>query len=297
VLFDTVVVGAGLIGLAIARRLQKAGHSVMLFDQGRAGGEASWAGAGMLAPHGESFPDAYWTGLAHHALAEYPGFVASLNAPIDFRISGAIEFRDGQRLEFPDEAQVNPRDLVAALRPGLGVAENTRVESIETVPNGVSINGIQARTAVVAGGAWSSLLPGLPAAIPVRGHMLAFEMPPGSLPQILRRGHTYLLQRASGLTLAGSTEQHVGFDRSLDPEALADLAARTGELWPELAGRQPADAWCGFRPATPSGVPEVHQLPGSPIWCAYGHFRNGILLADVTAELVVNDIVAALAGQ
>ena len=293
--FDTVVVGAGLIGLAIARRLQKAGHSVMLFDQGRAGGEASWAGAGMLAPHGESFPDAYWTQLAHHALAEYPGFVASLNAPIDFRVSGAVEYRHGERLEFPDEAQVNPRDLTAALRPGLGVAEDTRVESIEPVPYGVSINGIQARTAVVAAGAWSSQLPGSPACFPVRGHMLAYAMPPGSLPHILRQGHTYLLQRASGLTLAGSTEQHVGFDRSLDPEALADLAVRSGELWPELAGRQPDDAWCGFRPATPSGVPEVRQLAGQPIWCAYGHFRNGILLADVTSELVVNDITAALA--
>lgn len=284
-----MVVGAGLVGLAVARRLTSLGLSVKVLEKGRVGREASWAGAGMLAPHSEAFPDAYWTRLARQALADYPTFVASLPGAVDFRISGAIEYgEDGSAHEFPDEAQVNPRDLVAALAQELEIEEGREVRSLDE---------LNVRVAIVAAGAWSGRIPGLPECFPVRGHLLAYKMPRGTLLPTLRRGHTYILQRSNGLTIVGSTEELVGFDRTLDRAALDELRARGEALWPELRGETPVDAWCGFRPATPSGVPEVGRIGHSNVWCAFGHFRNGILLADATAELVAADVFSALSSD
>jgi glycine/D-amino acid oxidase-like deaminating enzyme len=130
--------------------------------------------------------------------------------------------------------------------------------------------------------------------VPVKGWLVAYDMPPGSLSGILRHEHTYVLQRSSGLTIVGSTEERVGFDRSPDPDALADLERRGAELWPELRGRRRADAWCGFRPATPSGVPEHGRIAGTNVWLAYGHYRNGILLAPVVARRLAEDIATSL---
>ncbi len=284
---DTAVVGAGIVGLAIARQLQQAGQRVRVWDQGKAGGESSWAGAGMLAPHGESFPDPAWTAKAFAALAMYPAWIAALEResglPIDFRVCGAREWRDGAWLEFPDEAVVDPRNVVAALAQGLEIEQNVRVEDPAA---------LDADTVVIAAGAWSGLLPGLPPTVPVKGHMLAYQLPPGSLPHILRSGHTYIVQRRTGLTLVGSNEEEAGFDRSLNRAALDDLRQRGEQLWPELATRQPVDAWTGFRPATPDRVPVVRPLAGTRLWLAYGHFRNGILLAPQTAAEVAASIAA-----
>lgn len=270
------VIGGGIIGLSIARELEKRGLEAEVFDQGPVAREASWAGAGMLAPNDEAFPNLEWSRLAREALAVYPDWVASLEResaqPIDFRHYGR-------------DAVVDPRDVCRALRANLTIREGARIDRADSV---------RARAVVVAAGAWSGQIEGLPPALPVKGWLIAYDMPPGSLPGILRRGHTYVLQRSSGLTIVGSTEQRVGFDRSADPVALADLERRGAELWPELRGRRPADAWCGFRPATPSGVPEHGRLAGTNVWLAYGHYRNGILLAPVVGRLIADDIVTSL---
>ncbi len=92
---DAIVVGAGIIGSSIAWRLAQGGWRVTLLDAGRAGGEASWAGAGMLAPGGEVTERTQWAEFAIHSLRLYPGFIAELQAetsfPIDFQRGGAIE--------------------------------------------------------------------------------------------------------------------------------------------------------------------------------------------------------------
>lgn len=283
---DSIVIGAGIVGLSIARELRKAGLNVVVLERGSAGREASWAGAGMLSPHGEKLPDAFWAAKAHEALTRYPTWVCELEAEtgrkIDYRASGSVEYDSaGTKTEFPDEAIVDPRDIVAALRQNLEIREGTEVREIDPKA---------AKTIIVAAGAWSGSFRGLPPSVPVRGHLISYDMPPGSLIPILRRGHTYILQRSNGLTIVGSTEENVGFDRTLDREALVDLEKRGVALWPELAGKRPVDAWCGFRPATPSGLPEVGQISGTNVWRAYGHFRNGILLAEVTARIIAEDI-------
>ncbi len=285
------MVGGGIIGLSIARELKARGLDVVVFEKGRTASEASWAGAGMLAPGGEKFPGAAWASRARLALDEYPAWIRSLESEsgltIDFKVTGARELREGAWVESTGDAIVDPRDVCRALAANLRVEEGCEIRELDPQ---------LARSFVVAAGAWSGSIAGAPPAVPVKGWLIAYDMPPHSLPSILRQGcgHTYILQRSSGLTLVGSTEERVGFDRSADPGAVAALMARGEALWPELQGRTPVDAWCGFRPATPSGLPEHGRLPGANVWLCYGHYRNGILLAPVAARLIADDLVTTL---
>jgi glycine oxidase len=300
------VVGGGIIGMSIAWRLAQRGVAVEVFDAGRIGGEASWAGAGMLAPGGEVDAPTRLAQLTVDSLKLYPDFVHELEfesgQKIDFAQCGAIErTRDDARARaqaslgilscrwnadevfYPDDAVVDPRDVVRALRVicerrGVPLRENSPVSRIEG-------------PAVLAAGAWSSTI-GTPVpirpAFPVRGHLVSYRMPPGSVPRILRSGHTYILQRNTGLTIVGSETEHVGFDRTINPEIVADIDRRARTLLPQLP--QPHEAWIGFRPATEALEPEVGMLPGTGIFLAYGHYRNGILLAPVTAKMALEQI-------
>jgi glycine oxidase len=286
------VIGAGVIGASIAWRLRQAGLEVDLLDASTLGAEASSASVGILAPRSELGP------LAEESMALYPGFVAELSSasgrPIDYGICGS--WIDG--IFRPGDGYVDPRDLLAALRVilldgGVRLRENSPCHSIDTASAGAI---------VLAAGAWSSSvevhhrgrrLP-LVRAIPVKGHLLGYGLAPGSLGPILWSDHTYILQRATGFTIAGSTEESAGFDRSVDPRICNDIHARASALWPELASHAPAECWIGFRPDT-----EYHQLQlgragDSNLWTAYGHYRNGILLAPVTAQRIASDIISSL---
>jgi glycine oxidase len=300
------VVGAGIIGMSIAWRLVQRGLKIEIFDAGRVGGEASWAGAGMLAPGGEVDGASQLSQLTIDSLKLYSGFVHELEAesgvPIDFRQCGAIEYTaDDRRAEaqaalgirsrrlnarevcYPDDAVVDPRDVVRALRVacerrGVTIHEYQRVTKIEGA-------------AVLAAGAWSSSIETpvpVHAAFPVRGHLVSYQMEPGSVPRILRSGDTYILQRASGLTIAGSNTEHVGFDRAPNLDVIADIDRRARAVLPELPA--PHESWLGFRPATATLEPQIGVLPGTEIFLAYGHYRNGILLAPITAKLAVSQL-------
>jgi glycine oxidase len=107
VAFDTIIAGAGIIGASIAWRLSQSGLRVLLLDAARMGGEASSAGAGMLAPGGDIEQHSPWIGLAIESLRLYPAFVAELQEEtgcrIDFQRLGAVELapspREWQALE------------------------------------------------------------------------------------------------------------------------------------------------------------------------------------------------------
>ena len=126
----------------------------------------------------------------------------------------------------------------------------------------------------------------------MKGHLIGYQQPPGMCSVILRHGHTYLLQRAGGLLIAGSSEQHVGFDRSIDAGIVADLAARAAFLLPHLATETPTETWTGLRPASDALHTGAHGA-GGRLFLAYGHFRNGILLAPVTGRDLADEISAS----
>ncbi len=277
----------------------------------------------MLAPGSEFLRQSQWTELALESLDLYPGYVEELRQEsgleIDYIASGAIEYPaspedwpgmrergESQRgyglacevgeneLRYPRDAIVDPRQVMEAL------AEACRRRGVE-IHEGAPLNhyDTQGSPLVIAAGAWSGRLViteqgkkvPLPETVPVKGHLLGYRLEPGTLKTILRRGHTYVLQRSNGYTLAGSNEERIGFDREINEKVVADIAARAARLCPLLEGRAPAEAWCGFRPQTKTGALALGRVEGTSVWLAYGHYRNGILMAPSTARRIAEEIV------
>lgn len=333
---DVIVVGGGIIGGSIAWRLAQAGAAVTLVDAGAFGGEASWAGAGMLAPGGEIAGRSRWAEFALESLAQYPAFVAELESEtglgIDYRRCGAVEIArtesewqdllarraaqaelgiraeiTGGGIFYPDDALVDPRDVTRAVRCAcekrrVRIREQTRGLAVRVTRGRAEVETsggvLSGSAAVLAAGAWSGQIPvdgedgriAIPASFPMRGHLLGYALEPGSLGPILRHGHTYVMQRSSGFTIAGTSSEQVGFNRELDPEIVDDICARAGELLPRLRSAPEPTAWLGFRPATEDFAPAIGRVGDTCLWLAYGHYRNGILLAPATAARVAGEM-------
>ena len=328
-----IVAGAGIIGLSCAWRLAQKGVKVRVFDSRQVSREASWAGAGMLAPGGELDQASPLTRIALESLHQYPDFVAELQElsglSIDYQRCGAIEpaFTEAEAVAlesralrqadigirsepitykrsvsarfYPDDQLVAPREVtnalrIACLRTGVFIHEHETVT--ELVQNGSGVRTNQGEypddSVLIAAGAWSSSLrSGLPVAMPVRGHLIAYRPERTLIGSILRHGHTYLLQRRdTERTIAGSSTEHVGFDREIDERTVSDIHSRAARLLPDLAALTPADRWNGFRPGIEGGSPAVGRIEGTNIWTAYGHYRNGILLAPETARMIAESV-------
>jgi glycine/D-amino acid oxidase-like deaminating enzyme len=157
---------------------------------------------------------------------------------------------------------------------------------------------------VLAAGAWSNTIAithhgepvELPRSAPVKGHLIAFRLRPGVLGPFLRKHNTYILQRSDGLLIAGATEEHVGFDTTIELAACDGLHARAADILPELATAEPVRRWIGFRPGPEhEDGPVMNRVAATNLWLAYGHYRNGILLTPVTSQRISSEISAALA--
>ena len=332
-----IVAGAGIIGLSCAWRLARCKIPVTVFDAREAGGEASWAGAGMLAPGGEMDRASPLTEMSVHSLAMYPDFVEALReasgVPIDYQRCGAVELalddREAEELEkraagqsaigirsesakhegsvaarfYPDDALVNPRDIIAALRTAClhsGVSIHEWEPVVEILPDGSGVRTVRASYrddgVLISAGAWSSgLVHGfsLPKAMPVRGHLIAWRARAGMLGTILRHENTYLLQRGTGSLIAGASTEHVGFDRTIDDGVVQSIHNRALRLMPLLAGMNPVERWLGFRPGIEGGVPAIGRIEGTAVWMAFGHYRNGILLAPDTARRIEESVTTS----
>ncbi|MCC6263582.1 MAG: FAD-dependent oxidoreductase [Bryobacterales bacterium] len=218
-------------------------------------------------------------------------------------------------LYYPDDAIVDPCQVNAALevalkRVGVTLLIHEPVSAIEPDGDGYAIRVddasgcrvlLRAGSVVLAAGAWSNeiTLPGrvashLPAprrTMPVRGHLVEREGTPGALLPIAREDHLYVFQRNRGTLLTGSNEERVGFDRTPNPAVVEQILDRTDRLLPGLfAPRAENSSWVGFRPGIEGEGPELRRLPEERIWLAYGHYRNGILLAPRTAAYLAGEI-------
>ncbi len=154
---------------------------------------------------------------------------------------------------------------------------------------------VRARHTVLAAGAWSGALlgEGAPHAahtVPARGQILLLRTRPGTLRHMLLDADgAYLVPRADGRILAGSTLEYVGFDRSVTLAGTRRIADAVVALAPGLADAEVEGSWAGLRPDTPDHLPVLGEIePG--LFAATGHFRSGIMLAPVTAE-IVRDLV------
>jgi glycine/D-amino acid oxidase-like deaminating enzyme len=128
--------------------------------------------------------------------------------------------------------------------------------------------------------------------------MLAFGrmMTPVHQPVWGPRG--YVLPRANGLVFAGATVEYVGFRFKTTQRGLAQVRRGAFELVPQLRHAREHFSWFGLRPGSPDGLPMMGTLSGwENVTVATGHFRNGILLAPITGELIAQAIADGRAGE
>jgi len=346
-----VVIGGGVIGLAVAWRAAQRGHAVRVIERGELGAGTSRVAAGMLAPVTEAdagelallelglrsaraWP-AYADELAAASGAD-PGLrrcgslvvardrdeAAALERELALRLDLGLDVERvlasaARRLEpalaptvrlalaVPGDHAADPRALVLALteaarRAGVQLRTRTTVQRIRIDRGrvtGVELAGgelVQAGQVVVAAGAWSGAIAGLPDAAriplrPVKGQILRLRDPQGSglLERIVRFEGGYLVPRGDGRYVLGATMEERGFDTTVTAGGLYELLRDAGELVPGVHELVVEEAAAGLRPATPDNAPvlgtgaEVDGL----VW-ATGHHRNGILLAPVTADIV-----------
>ncbi len=210
---------------------------------------------------------------------------------------------------YPGDGIVNPREMVAALKiaaraRGVEVHEDRAVTAVHVGDGYSDVTAgdfdLRFQAVVIALGAWSSALPvsgvpPLPEAYPVKGHLIGYRQPDQTCSTIIRHGHTYLLQRANGLLVVGASVEHAGFDRTVNPETAEVLAREAAQVFPHLAETTPSQVWIGFRPG--SEQLRVGPWHSPRLQLAYGHYRNGILLAPVTADRITASINASLRKQ
>jgi len=237
-----------------------------------------------------------WLDAAELAAAE-PGLGRALGAvrhPDDGAVDNRLLLRALRAL-----VDAHPRIEVheagvAAVRPGAGAA---RGGTAPRSPAAVTERGEEhaGGALVLAAGAWTPLLAGLPRALPVtpvRGQMLAFGA--SVLRHVVYGLGGYAVPRVDGRTLVGSTMEHAGFDAGTTEAALEGLRARAGALAPALRHAPEVEHWAGLRPVTPDLLPILGADPDHPrLYYACGHSRNGILLGPLSGVCVA----AAIAGR
>jgi glycine oxidase len=186
-------------------------------------------------------------------------------------------------------------------RRAVPVHRHCRIERVEPRRNTTLLHGagftIECGLLVIAGGAWSGSLEGLPRlpVRPVRGQMIAYDGLSWQLRGRVRHRHYYaVLDRSDHSLLVGATVEEAGFDAGLTEDGRLDLMGFAQELLPRLRWKAVSRHWSGLRPGTVDGLPILGRYAESPVLYATGHYRNGILLAPWTASAVAD---AVLRGQ
>jgi len=351
---DVIVIGAGVIGCAVAWRLGQAGMRVVVVERGRVGAEASHAAGGMLAPLAEAERRDDFFNLAVAGLAIYADFARELKASsgidVEYRDEGTLylaltdedeeELERRRRwqcetglnvnrmsaaqalrlepmlsrtlrfaLEFPGDHQVDNRRLMTALQTAArnaGARFLTHTEARELLTESVagrrrivgvatSRGEIRAGAVVTAAGSWSSLLRCDEArrfeVEPVRGQMVAIEMPAPAARHVIYSRRGYLVPRLSGYLIAGSTTERVGYDKRVTAGGVASIIKSAIELMPCVADQAVIETWAGLRPRAPDDLPILGADPRiEGLIYATGHYRNGILLAPITA-LAISELI------
>jgi glycine oxidase len=312
---SVAVVGGGVIGLSIARRLVQRGADVTVYDPGTDDG-AWWGAAGMLAPAGEqNFGERALERLMAESARRWPDFAAELG-DIGYDESGTLHvaltgddvaaatrqwayqslsplrpatLRELEPALSPrvragalaaGDRQVDPRRVVDALRrTGLTIVAE-RVERLTDV---------DADAVVVAAGCGTAALTGLPVR-PVKGQVLRLRGEPRLIRHVLSGSadgrHVYLVPRADGEVVVGATQEE-RTDLAVTVGGVLDLLRAATDLVPALADFEVVEAYARHRPATPDSAPLLGALDDRTVVAA-GHFRNGVLLAPVTADLIAD---------
>lgn len=339
------IVGAGIIGYAIAYELAARGAQVRLVDATGSSQGATRASAGVLAPYIEGHSaDLLRLGLC--SLDRYDNFVARVGAdaqrPIEYRRLGTLQVArsddEARQLEQAarglaksgvshtcldgDAARRLEPSLAEGIRAGLlvpqhgyvGVATLTSALaeaarrhgatlSIARV-SGITLRGRSVRVetsedtfasdaVVVAAGSWSGGIPMTPAVSPpvrpVRGQLLHLRFASPPLSRVVWGTAAYLVPWEDGSVLVGATVEDAGFDERVTVAGVRQLLEGAVELLPAARASTFGEARAGLRPATADELPIIGRSSTMrDVYYATGHYRNGILLAPLTALMIAD---------
>jgi glycine oxidase ThiO len=338
-----IVVGAGVIGCAVARELSARGIGALVVDDRLPGGGATQASAGMLAPYIEGHEGGLLRDLGVRSLNLYDNWIAAVRhesgMEVEYRRLGTLEVAldPDHGAELQRSAGVDPvarvwLDPAAARRqhPALGsiagalstpthgyvaapqltralvgAAEaqgvaftRARVVRIRRAGGALEVETpdgmIRGQTVVLAAGAWINEIDvegsRLPPLKPWRGQLLHLDWHGHhAIDTIVWGPECYIVPRVDGSLLVGATVEDVGFDERATAAGIRDLLDAACELLPEGWGATFRGVRVGLRPATPDELPVIgpdHAVEG--LVHASGHFRNGVLLAPITATLIAD---------
>ncbi|MBW4533779.1 MAG: glycine oxidase ThiO [Pleurocapsa minor HA4230-MV1] len=336
---DILIIGGGVVGLAIAIELKRQGAKVTVVSKDFTQA-ASHAAAGMLAPLAEKLASAPMLDLCLRSRWLYPEWTQKLeeltgietgylpcgilaptySAPQAIAADDRAAWLDRAAIKlyepglsdrvaggwwYPEDGQVDNRSLMrsllqAAQTLGIELKEGVSVKAIQQKQGRVDgvltdVGQLTAQQYVLAAGSWSSQLMPLPVR-PVKGQMLALKMPqklhqPFPLQRILYGEGVYLVPRQDGRLIVGATVEEVDWTPFNTPQGIQSLLAKTTELYPAAADWQIEEFWWGFRPGTPDELPILGRSACDNLFLATGHYRNGILLAPITASLMADLIL------
>ncbi|HUQ34167.1 MAG TPA: glycine oxidase ThiO [Pyrinomonadaceae bacterium] len=239
--------------------------------------------------------------------------VERLSADEARRLEPCISREARKALRFPQDVQVENRRLLAALSSAvekLGVRLLTETPVNSLIIEGGRVQGVEtsrgkvyAPVVILAAGAWTSFLTpsdkGAPwvSIEPVRGQMLCFETRQRLARHVIYSPRGYIVPRLDGRLLAGSTTERVGFEKLVTEAGVRAITSHAQEIAPAVGCLPLMDSWAGLRPRAADDLPVLgasSEVDG--LFYATAHYRNGILLAPLTGELLSEQIMTGRAS-
>jgi glycine oxidase len=345
---DVIVVGAGIIGCAVAQELAVRGARVRVIEARAVAAGATQASAGMLVPYLEAHERGPLFDLTTRSLGLYDDFIARVTSDstitVEYRRCGSLQIAadeaaaarfqhaqqasasilrwldaaDARRVEpsLPESIEgallvathgyVNVNALTEALawgamRHGAEIEAGRRITAIDAangIPAVMTEDGTRwtADTIVLASGSWTPHAGTSDTAAthvrPVRGQLLRLGWRGAPLSHVLWGPACYVVPWQDGTVLVGATMEDVGYDEHATAAGVRDLLDAVCELLPDAWRATFIGARAGLRPATSDGLPLVGPSAANDhLVYATGHFRNGILLAPLTATLIADLIL------
>jgi glycine oxidase len=326
-----IIIGGGIIGLSLAISLRKQGLCVLIVERGEPGREASHAAAGMLVGSGNEIPQKLrpLAEASARLYPEFVHELEDESeSKVDLREHGTIVI--SEKDEFPEEAQPLSSDLLRGLEPELRVSASARAAFLNErsldpralttaairaarhrgvdISSGTEVTGVAVERALVTGvethkasyaapivvncaGAWSGCVgPERFPVQPIKGQMLAVIGGRG-LRHVVRSDRVYLVPRSDGRVVIGSTLENAGYNKRTDVNTIQRLFRAALELSPGLEGGKVHEDWAGLRPGTPDELPILGETATAGYFVATGHYRDGILLAPITAQVMTELIL------